>query len=109
MAASMKSVPTAPVTFVEIGEQTGVPVSTLYLAVSQGLVTPDGPYRHSLGRPARTLSAEEAMFIILTAALAVAAGIAFMAMLRVMRRTGAAVDMESGTIIIPAPDLSVAA
>lgn len=101
---------TGPVTLSEIHRRTGVSNGALHRAVAAGLLTPDRPVRSGvMGRPAQTLSREDAIFAILVATIAVAAGVAFVAMLRTMRANGARVDAGAGGLVIPVQGMGVAA
>lgn len=100
------------VTLSEVRKRAGISVGSMHRACELGLLTPDRPRQNPpgvLGRPAFTLTAEDALFAILVAGIAVAAGVAFLTMLRTMRANGARLDRDAGGLVIPVHGMSVAA
>jgi len=98
--------PDGLLTLPEVQKVTGVSRGALRTAIDDGLITPTG-VRKGKGRGggAYTLTAEDAVFLAACAALAIAAGIAFVTMVKAMRATNAQVNPAAGTVTVPLPPL----
>jgi hypothetical protein len=81
-----------------VAASAGVSLNVLQKAVTEGLIDP-APVRRR--HNTRTLTAEDAAFILAVAALAALAGVAFVSMLRTMRHTGA--SLTTAGIVVPVP------
>jgi hypothetical protein len=88
----------------EVQRVAGIPRSTLRCALDDGLVELAGHVKGpGRGRPAGALTVDDVLLLVACAALAYAAGVAFVTVLRTMRETGAALDPAAGTFTIPVP------
>jgi hypothetical protein len=76
----------------------GISAATVRLAIAEGLIVP-APIKRRHGT--RTLTLDDVILIITVAALAAAAGVAFMAILKTFRGVGASVRADG--IVIPLP------
>lgn len=88
----------------EVQRAAGISRGALRYAVNDGLVTPVGTHQTGhRGRPAAVFAVEDVMFLVACAALALAAGVAFAAMARALRSTGARVDPAALAVVVPLP------
>jgi hypothetical protein len=92
------------VTLPEVQRAAGISREALRIAIDDGLVTPT-PVRVGRGRNggAYTFTKEDALLLAVCAVMALAAGIAFITMLRVLRSCGAQVNPLAGTVTLPLP------
>ena len=87
------------VTVPEVVAASGLTYAAVRKAIGEGLVTPT-PVRRGHGG-AKTLTVEDATLILIAAGIALAAGIAFVTILKVIRETGGTVGPTGVTIPIP--------
>jgi len=86
----------------DIVRATGVTRRAFEEAMHEGLIKPTD-IRRGRGRGgAQTFTQEDAIFLMMVAALAVLAGVAFVSALKLMKQSGAQVNGNAITITLPA-------
>lgn len=93
------------VRFTDVQRAGGISRGALRAIVDDGLVVPTPVrIRHAgdrYGRPAQTFTLDDAVFVVACAALAFAAGVALVTIVKAARATGATVDPAAGRLIFP--------
>lgn len=82
----------------DVAKQAGLGVSTLWSAIKEGLITP-APVRKR--HNTQTFTREDAEFILTAAAIALAAGVAFLAVVRVLKA------IDNAGVKIPAAEVNL--
>jgi hypothetical protein len=87
----------------DVQRAAGLSRGAVRAAVDEGLVTPT-PVRMGPGQGGGyTVTLDDALLLVACAALALAAGVAFVTMLRVLRSSGATIDPAAGAVVLPIP------
>lgn len=85
------------ITLPALAKEAGITTMALWSATNEGLITPAGRKRHNT----MAFSREDAILVIFVAGLAIAAGVAFVTVLRVIKVNGG--TLKGGAIKIPVP------
>lgn len=85
----------------EVVRVSGLPRRALRTAMDDGLITPTDVRRGQGRGGSYTFTVEDALFVIAVAALALAAGVAFVTMVRAMKASGAQLGPDGIKIPLP--------